>query len=418
MIAVLGLWISVATYSAIGLIAVPLLLFIAMDVGEPWRPRSKIDLAVRRSLGSSKALVNEPVLVQLTLTNRGEDIDRLTLEDALPEGAVLARGSVFLECGLRKGAEATLRYEVSLEQPIELRFGDCRVKVQSVFGLTETRLTLTAPASLRVYPKLLSRRIATGRAKAFTWTGSAPSKLKGGRIEFMDIRNYVSTDPIRDINWRASARLGKKVVNEWSPERGLDCIIVVDLSSENLPVVGDWSARGEVITCTYELASSLIAAGNRVGMLVLGSTVSKIRPGFGSRHLRRMLDQLVNSLPGSVWKVERIEEFLETFFRTQYRNSGGTLFFISAGISMPLLGAVRTLSKKRFSCNCVFLNTLESEKAAILRQKVVEEEAEEVGNRLARAELDWFELQFVTFSKVYEWRIGSGFTQIGRVVTT
>jgi hypothetical protein len=191
---------------------------------------------------------------------------------------------------------------------------------------------------------------------------------------------------------------------------------VVNLSSENIPVVGDWSARGEVITCTYELASSLVASGNRVGMLVLGSTVARIKPGFGSRHLRRMLDQLVNSLPGSAWKVQHIEEFLETFFRTQYRNSGGTLFFISAGISMPLFEAVKTLSTKKFSCTNVFVNTFGSEAAAVIQEKVVRKDAENVGLRLARAELDWFELQFEAISKVYEWRLDSGFTEIGKVV--
>jgi len=416
IIAVSGLLISVVSYSGIGLIAVPLMVFFVLDIGVPWGKPPKSDLRVQRKLGSPKALVDEPVLVELTIMNRGEEIERLTLEDTVPEGAKLVRGSTFLECGLKSGEEATLRYEVSLSQPIELRFGDCRVGVQSAFGLTEEKLALTAPASLRVYPKLLPRKMATGRAKAFTWTGSAPSKLRGGRADFMDIRGYVFGDPFRDVNWRASARLGKKVVNEWSPERGLDCIIVVDLSSENLPVVGDWSARGEVITCTYELASSLVASGNRVGMLILGSTVARIKPGFGSRHLRRMLDQLVNSLPGSVWKVQRIEEFLETFFRTQYRNSGGTLFFISAGISMPLFEAVKTLSTKRFSCTCVFVNTLASEKAAVVREKVVKKEAEEAGIRVARAELDWFELQFETISKVYEWGIDSGFTGIGKVV--
>ena len=412
MVAVAGLWLAAITDSLVGLIAIPLILFMAMDLGVPAAGAASHDLVARRALGASKALVDEAVLVQLTLLNRGGAIRRLEVEDQIPSGAELTKGSPRLACAIGKGGKATLRYEVTFRQPAEPRFGEIRAVISSPFGLREQGLTLTAPAALRVYPRLVSRRMTTGRAKAFTWIGSSPSRLRGGHVEFANIRSYVAGDPLRDVNWKATARLGKEMTNEWYLERGLDCVVVVNLSADTLPAVGEWSARGEVIACAYELASSLITYGNRVGMLILGFDISRVRPGFGKRQLRIMLDELVSSSPGEVWKVQHVDDFLETFFRAQYRSRGGTLFFVSPGASMSFLATVRSLSGRKFSCTCVYADTFEMERAALGRSGVLDEGTAERGARYAREELDWYERQFGGFAQVYEWNRSSGFQRI------
>ena len=346
------------------------------------------------------------------MLNRGEDLERVRIEDALPVGARVTRGSTVLICGLKKRASATIRYEMVLEEPQEARFQDCTVFVKSMFGLTATRLQLPAPSPVTVYPRLFRRRIGMGRAKAFSWAGSAPSRFRGGRLDFMNIREYAGTDPVRDVNWKATAREGKMLVNEWHAERGLDCIVVVDLSTENLPRVGTWTARTEVVSCSYELAHALIHSGNRVGMLVLGSTLSKIRPGFGTNHLRVMLDALVRSQEGWVWKLEHADDFLETFFRAQYRQRGGTLFLVSAVGGTPLLGTVARLSRKGFAMNCVLVDTLDRQVEELRKKGLGQGPEMTQATRLAAAEREWFVNEFKSFSKVYAWNRQRGFAEL------
>lgn len=417
VVSVAAVLISFVTYSPLGLIAVPLITLLVSDLGFP-APRNQFSKLIVDRKVQQKVLVKESVLVELAVTNGGGDLERITVEDGVPGGVRVTRGSTALACTLRHGSTATLRYEVTLGEPSEVRFEATTIRIQSVFGLFETRLTLPAPAAIRVYPRLLSRRIAAGRAKALTWTGSSPSKYRGGRVEFIDIREYVSGDPLKDVNWKASARLGRSLVNTWSVERGLDCIIVVGMSTDSLPQVGDWSARGDVITCTYELASALIGARNRVGMLIMGTTPAKVKPGFGSKHLRVMLDQLVLAQPGSAWKMERVGEFLESFFRTQYRNRGGALVFVVPGVDASLMRVEREMVGKGFTCNSVIVNTLEKEVVAISERKIVKQERLARGSRLARAELDWFETQLSSFSKVTEWRGNRGFLPLEEALVT
>ena len=317
-------------------------------------------------------------------------------------------------CGLPTGEKATLRYEVRFSDPGEHFFGSCHLRLQTMFGLAGGDLDIPAPATIRVYPRRLVKTLATGPAKAFGWSGVTPSRYKGGRLEFVDIREYSVGDPLKDVNWRASARAGRMLVNEWRIERGLDCVVVVDLSSESLPKVGDWNARADVITAAYELTSSLVAAGNRVGMLVMGSILKKIRPGFGSKHLQLMVENLVDSHEGTVWSMGFTEEFLEMFFRRQYTTRGGTLFFIFAWPSADLYETVTSLSAKGFTCNSVLVDVLGAEQAALRRQNLLGPGEAEFGLRFARAEEDFHKGTLASASNVYVWRAGEGFIEAGR----
>ena len=414
--ALIGLWISVITGAFFGLAVVPILILMALDLREPLPDLPQACLTVSRSLSEGKALMNDPVLVEVALENRGPTAERVLLQDTPPALGEVVRGSTSMLCRLGTGEKATLRYEVKFADPGTHSFGSCSLRLSSMFGLSEKRLTLPAPADIRVYPRHLVKSLETGRAKAFGWSGVTPSRYKGGRLEFVDIREYSIGDPLKDVNWRASARLGRTLVNEWRIERGLDCVVVVDLSSESLPKVGEWSARPEVITAAYELTSSLVAAGNRVGMLVMGNILKKIRPGFGSRHLQLMVENLVDSQEGTVWSMGYTEEFLGLFFRKQYTTRGGTLFFVFAWPSPELFETVKSLSEKGFTCNSVLVDVLGGEERALEKQKILRPGEAGFGERFARAEEDFFKGMLAPASNVYVWRAGEGFVEAGRRV--
>lgn len=413
VIASVGIWVSVTTLSGIGLAAVPIILVLLLDQDIPFFRGRPYRVSVSRRLSQPKVVEGERVLVELTVTNEGRDVERLVLEDRLPPGVTMTRGSTVLMCALRAGSWATLRYEVSLLEPGDVHFGECAVKVQSLFALREQKFELAAPASVRLYPRLLSRKVLAGRAKALSFAGQAPSRFKGGRLEFMNTRQHVYGDSLRDINWKASARLGKTLVNEWHAERGLDCVIIVDLLDRDLPKIGDWSARSDVIACAYELAHALIGSGNRVGLQILGAAPSRLQPGFGSRHLRALLDRLVVAQEGTVWGVSHVEDFLKRYFRKQFRFRGGALFIVTANPGLNVLDAVKSLAADGFSCHTVLVDTLVRESDALSEMRMAAGTSLSMGIRVARTEKEWFESQFRRCSVVYQWTKDTGFVQLG-----
>lgn len=401
------------TGALFGLAAVPAFLFIAYDLMSPLPDRLAIDLNVSRHVSEARFLMETPIAVELTLENNGPDIERLLLKDEVPDRAEVTRGTAFLLCRLGKGERVTLRYEVEFDEPGEYQFKPCSVWVRSMFGLAERKLDLSSPLTVRVYPRHHVRSLAPKPSRAFGWSGVTPSKFKGGRLDFVDIRQYVFGDQRKDINWKASGRTGKRLVNEWIVERGLDCIVVVDLSAESLPRVRDWSGRPDVINAAYELTNSLIRDGNRVGMLVLGGVLSKIRPGFGSRHLRLMVESLVDSREGMVWNTTYTEKFLEVFFRKQYRMRGGTLFFVFSRASPELAQTLKSLSAKGFVCNSILVDVLEDEGRVLTERGIMKKGDAEHGLKFARAEHEFSKRKLAAVSNVFVWKKREGFRESG-----
>jgi len=396
---------------------------VALDLRIPLSRQIDAGLTVSRRVSETKALMGIPVLVELTLENHGRKIEKALLHDipptlatgslfhdVSPARARVTKGATSLLCGIDEGGKATLRYEVEFSEPGEYRFGSCSVLVQSMFGLAERRHDFPSPLTVRVYPRRLVKSVDTGPAIAFGWSGVTPSRYRGGRLDFMNIRNYASGDPLKDVNWKASGRLGKMLVNEWHVERGLDCVVIVDMSAGSLPRVGDWNGRGEVVTSAYELTCALVRSGNRVGLLLMGSSLAKVKPGFGSRQLKAMVEMLVDSREGKIWSMKYTDQFLEMFFRRQYTLRKGTLFFVSAWPGVELLESVSELSRKGFVCNSVLVDALGGEGLALTKTKVLGPEEVEFGLRFARAEVESFKVMLAEFSDVYVWTAHRGFT--------
>ena len=373
----------------------------------------QILLSASRHVSDERVLMNDPVLVELKLTNKGQLIEKSLIRDEPPPDAKVTKGSTSLLCRLKQG-EVSLRYEIQFSEPGEHYFGPCYVKTETMFGLNERRLILPTPLKIRAYPRHLVKSVRTGPARAFGWSGVTPSRYKGGRLDFMNIRSYTPGDPLKDVNWKASGRFGKILVNEWRVERGLDCVVIVDLSSEGLPKVGKWSGKGDVVTSAYELATSLTQSGNRVGMLVMGSYLGRLRPGFGSKQLREMVEMLVDSREGSVWSMKYAEHFLELFFSRQYALGEGTLFFVFAWPSLNLLESVATLSGKGFFCNSVFVDTLNRESQALEEYKKLKPKEIQLGMRFARAEAESLRATLATISDTYVWTAYGGFKEIAK----
>ncbi|MGD0395740.1 MAG: DUF58 domain-containing protein [Nitrososphaerales archaeon] len=413
--------------ASFGLASGLVLLLVAFDLRTPLPRPQETGLTVSRCVSETKTLMGVPVLIELTLENHGCRIEKILMHDTPPvlatarrlhgrpsAHAVVTKGSTSLLCGIGKGGRVTLRYEIEFREPGEYRFGSCSIRLQSMFGLAERALVLPSPLTVRVYPRRLAKRVDTGPARAFGWSGVTPSKYSGGRLDFVNVRSYVSGDPLRDVNWKASGRLGKMLVNEWRAERGLDCVVIVDLSAGSLPNAGEWTGRGDVITSAYELMCSLVGSGNRVGLLVMGSSLGKIKPRLGSKQLKAMVETLVDSGEGEVWSTKHAAQFLELFFRRQYTLRRGTLFFVFAWPSVELLESVSSLSRMGFVCNSVIVDALGGEGRALTEQRILRPEEVEFGLRFARAELGSFKAMLTAFSDVYVWTAGSGFTEEGR----
>ena len=101
----------------------------------------------------------------------------------------------------------------------------------SNFGILERRLTLVEKGeTVDVYPSFshLREKEQQVRSLQTMQLGMHHRQLPANQTEFRDIREYVPGDDIRTINWKATARTQKPMVNEYEDERSQYVINIID----------------------------------------------------------------------------------------------------------------------------------------------------------------------------------------------
>jgi uncharacterized protein (DUF58 family) len=120
-----------------------------------------------------------------------------------------------------------------------------------------------APEELLVYPdvyraRALALRLREGRA--------APAgRLRRGPLglgtDFESIRDYAPDDDIRQVNWRASARLGRPMSNQYRIEKDHDVICLIDAGR----LMEARAASGTLLDAALDALAAVAAVADELG---------------------------------------------------------------------------------------------------------------------------------------------------------
>ena len=171
-----------------------------------------------------------------------------------------------------------------------------RIESDFPFGLLNAGRIHEKRAVLTVYPRFDPLdRIAMPQSRLQQPGGVAYVANRGESIEYIGNREYRPGDNVRDIDWRATARLSRPIVREYREEFFLRAAIVLDT---NVPRVSNQfvPARCE----DFERAVSLCAACGDylnnadylVDILAAGPKLHHLMAGRGLISLDQMLDIL------------------------------------------------------------------------------------------------------------------------------
>jgi uncharacterized protein (DUF58 family) len=123
--------------------------------------------------------------------------------------------------------------------------------------------------------------------------GDYVSSAVGEGIEPGDIRPFAPGDRIRQVNWRASLRLGTLHVTQHQRERNADVVLMLDTLAEvGVPPATtlDISVRAAA-----SLATAYLARKDRVGLIVYGGLIDWVRPAAGRVQYERMAGALLRA---------------------------------------------------------------------------------------------------------------------------
>jgi uncharacterized protein (DUF58 family) len=292
---------SYASLSAVGLLTAlvfgrpelvaltaPFLVALAAGLTLATTPRFTVDV----ELDDTRALEGDEIAGRIRL-EAATPIDRLDVYLRLPGAVRLADGHTPVALRLAAGERRELDLRLLAAHWGGHVIGPLYLRAFDPLGLLTWESTVDARQEFRVYPREDALRRTLSPRETQLSSGDEVSRRKGEGIEFADLRRWTSGDPVRRVNWRASARRGELWVSESHPERNTDVILFVDAFAEARR--GGEGTLDLAARATAALADAYIRRRDRVGLISFGGILRWLAPDLGTTQLYRVVDALIDT---------------------------------------------------------------------------------------------------------------------------
>jgi uncharacterized protein (DUF58 family) len=204
----------------------------------------------------------------------------------------------------------------------------------------------TAAADVSVYPDLhTARRLAVAvRQRRLTDAGLRMRGPLGLGTEFESIRDYQPDDDIRQVNWRATARMQRPMSNQYRVEQDRDVVCVVDTGRLMAAPLGpDRTRLDAALDAVAAVAMVADVLGDRVGVVAFDREVRRqVRP---RRHGG-------DAVVGAVYDLEPTDG--ESDYELAFRTVGGSkrslvlvlTDLLEESAAKPLVAAAPVLARR------------------------------------------------------------------------
>ncbi len=292
-------------------IALAGLIFLTGGAARFWARMSLERVTYGRTLSERRLFAGETVDIVLSIANEKiVPVPWVEVRETLPRG--MARPDLRTQPGASAGTEilsrsTALRSNDRLEWPITLRavrrgffrIGPTRLRSGDLFGFFERDEDAPLrPEGIVVYPHTYALPdLGLDSTRPF-------GDLRGGSRIFEDpvrvvgVRDYQPGDPLKRVDWNATARTGRLQSRLYEPSRSQSLVIAL-----NIPTFEQaWQGSDPVllergISVAASLARWAVEHGSALGLVANGSFPEAdrtIRIGAGSRpdQLNRVLEAL------------------------------------------------------------------------------------------------------------------------------
>lgn len=233
--------------------------------------------------------------VMLTITNKYsfaihvEIIDEIPIQfqkrDFLRKVSIPAKESVQIEYFLRPVERG------------EYFFGNLNIYASSGFRLVKRRSTFQKEQMVKVYPSFIQMKKYDFLAidNRISQIGLKKIRRIGHTMEFEQIKDYVPGDDVRTINWKASAKQGNLMTNQFQDERSQPVYSIIDLSRNMKMPFNNLKLLDYAINSALAFSNIAIKKKDKVGLLTFSNKLGSLIPAASKpSHLITLLESLYN----------------------------------------------------------------------------------------------------------------------------
>jgi uncharacterized protein (DUF58 family) len=181
---------------------------------------------------------------------------------------------------LGMGKSKILNYSVRPVKRGEYNFGAVNVYVMSPLHLLMRRYKFSQDITVPVYPSFIQMRKYELMAISNRLTEAGIKKIRkiGHNMEFDQIKDYVPGDDYRTVNWKASARRDRLMVNTYQDEKSQQVYSLIDMGRIMKMPFEEMSLLDYSINASLVISNIAMIKYDKAGIITFSHKVQQVLP--------------------------------------------------------------------------------------------------------------------------------------------
>ena len=220
----------------------------------------------------------------------------LEIIDELPYQ--LQRRDFKINTEVNKFKELDLSYNIRPVKRGVYNFGLINLILNTEIKLCNYRLISGSEAEVSVYPSIIDmKELELSAFNTLVHSGGVRKIRRiGHSYAFEQIRDYVKGDEFRTVNWKATGRRGKLMVNQYEDERSQQIICIIDQNRSMQLPFNKLSLLDYSINATLAISNIALKKEDKAGVIMFShQSVNFVKPDKRKTQLKKILENLYAS---------------------------------------------------------------------------------------------------------------------------
>lgn len=214
---------------------------------------------------------------------------------------------------LKKQSTKVINYNLKPKKRGVYNFGHINVYVSSPLQLAVKKYILGDERKIKCYPSFLKLNEFTAKAivNNSNIIGNRKIRRIGHSLEFEQIKEYVSGDDIRTLNWKASAKTNRLMVNQYVEEKSQSVYSVIDKGRVMQMSFNQLTLLDYAINSSLAISNVILRKQDKAGMLTFSKKIEDLI-------VAEQRNTQMNLISESLYNVKT--DFYESDFSKLYAN--------------------------------------------------------------------------------------------------
>ena len=273
------------------LLLVSLLLFLAGGVTKLWGRYCLSRVEYHRKISPNRVFWGEEVQLEVEITNRKLlPLLWLQIDDEIPPEVTFLKGKTSTTRNPHRSVlnnllslswyhKVTRRYTVKCLQRGYFAFGPANISSSDLFGFSKREMEIPEVSYLMVYPRIVPLEKLGIPARQPFGDIRLEKHLFQDPVLTSGVRDYNSSDSLKRIHWKTTARRGRLQTKTFEPTTTVDMGIFLDVRTVKPPL---WGSVPQLLELGIIVAASVshyaLSSGYRVGLYINQNRWAGIEP--------------------------------------------------------------------------------------------------------------------------------------------